>query len=49
MDVIFNIIQVKMSYVIFMSIQLDPFIEHVKWVGSGHPTLLTSRVRIEIS
>ena len=30
MDVIFNIIQVEMSYVTFVSIQYDPFIKYIK-------------------
>ena len=30
MDVIFNIMQVEMSYITFVSIQHDPFIKHVK-------------------
>ena len=41
MDVIFNIMQVKMGCVTFMSTQHDPFIKCVKWVGSGQLTLLT--------
>ena len=49
MDVIFNIMQVKIGYVTFVSIQHDLFIKYVKWVGSGQPALLTSRVRIEKS
>ena len=47
MDVIFNIMQVEMSCVTFMSTQHDSFIKRVKWVGSGQPTLLTDRVRVE--
>ena len=47
MDVIFNIIQVKMGCVTFVSTQHDSFIKRVKWVGSGQPTLLTGRVRVE--
>ena len=49
MDVIFNIMQVKMSYVTFISTQHDSFIKCVKWVGSGQPALLTGRVTIEES
>ena len=37
MDVIFNIIQVEMDYVTFVSTQHDSFIKRVKWVGSGQP------------
>ena len=47
MDVIFNIIQIEMGYVTFVSTQHDSFITHVKWVGSGQPALLTGRVRVE--
>ena len=47
MDIIFNIMQVEMSCVTFMSAQHDSFIKHVKWVGSGQPALLTGRVRVE--
>ena len=49
MDVIFNIKQVEMSCVIFASIQQNPFIKRVKWVGSGQLTLLTSRVKVKRS
>ena len=41
MDVIFNIMQVEMGYITFVSTQHDSFIKRVKWVGSGQPTLLT--------
>ena len=37
MDVIFNIIQVEMGCITFVSTQQDSFIKHVKWVGSGQP------------
>ena len=37
MDVIFNIIQVEMGYITFVSTQHDLFIKLVKWVGSGQP------------
>ena len=37
MDVIFNIIQVEMGCVTFVSTQHDSFINRVKWVGSGQP------------
>ena len=47
MDVIFNIMQVEMGCVTFVSIQYDSFIKRVKWVGSGQPALLIGRVRIE--
>ena len=47
MDVIFNIMQVEMDCVTFMSIQHDSFIKRVKWIGSGQPALLTGRVRVE--
>ena len=47
MDVILNIMQVEMGCVIFVSTQHDSFIKRVKWVGSGQPTLLIGRVRIE--
>ena len=49
MDVIFNIMQVEMSYITFISTQHDSFIKRVKWVGSGQPALLTGRVRVEKS
>ena len=46
MDVIFNIMQVEIGCVTFMSTQHDSFIKRVKWVRSGQPALLTSRVRV---
>ena len=49
MNVIFNIIQVEMGCVTFVSTQHDSFIKHVKWVESGQSALLTDRVRIEKS
>ena len=49
MDVIFNIMQVVMGYVAFVSSQHDSFIKCVKWVGSGQPALLTGQVRVERS
>ena len=49
MDVIFNIIQVEMDCVTFMSTQHDSFIKRVKWVGSDQPALLTGQVRVERS
>ena len=45
MDVIFNIMQVKMGCITFMSTQYDPFIKYVKWIGSGQPTLLINQVK----
>ena len=47
MDVIFNIMQVEMSCVIFVSTQHDSFIKRVKWAGLGQPALLTGQVRVE--
>ena len=47
MDAIFNIMQVEMGIVTFVSTQYDSFIKRVKWVGSGQPALLTGWVRIE--
>ena len=47
MDVIFNIMQVEIGCVTFMSTQHNPFIRHVKWVGSSQPALLTGQVRVE--
>ena len=47
MDGIFNIIQVEMGCVTFVSTQHDSFIKRVKWVGSGQSTLLTGQVRVE--
>ena len=47
MDVIFNIMQVEMSCVTFVSTQHNLFIKRVKWVGSGQPALFTGRVRVE--
>ena len=47
MDVIFNNMQVEMDCVTFVSTQHDSFIKRVKWVGSGQPTLLIGRVRVE--
>ena len=47
MDVIFNIIQVEMGCVIFVSIKHDLFIKCVKWVESGQSALLISCVRVE--
>ena len=47
MDVIFNIMQVKMGCVKFVSTKHDSFIKCVKWVGSGQPALLTGHVRVK--
>ena len=47
MNLIFNIMQVEMSCVTFMSTQHDSFIKRVKWVGSGQSALLTGRVKVE--
>ena len=49
MNIIFNIMQVEMGCVTFVSTQHDSFIKHVKWVGSGQPPLLTGRVKVEKS
>ena len=49
MDVIFNIMQVEMSCITFVSTQYDSFIKHVKWVGLRQPAILTGRVRVERS
>ena len=37
MDVIFNIIQVEIGYVTFVSTQHDSFIKRVKWDRSNQP------------
>ena len=47
MDVIFNIMQVEMGCVTFVSTQHNLFIKRVKWVGSGQLALLIGRVRVE--
>ena len=47
MDIIFNIKQVKISCVTFVSTEHNPLIKCVKWVGSSQSALLTGRVRIE--
>ena len=49
MDIIFNIMQVEMGCVTFVSTQHDSFIKHIKWIGSGQPALLTGRVMVERS
>ena len=48
MNVIFYIKQVKVGYITFVSTQHDPFIKHVKQVGS-YPTSLIGRIRVEKS
>ena len=47
MDVIFNIMQVEMDCVTFMSTRHNSFIKRAKWVGLGQAALLTSRVRVK--
>ena len=47
MDVIFNIMQVEMDCVTFVSTQHDSFIKRVKWIESGQPALLTGRFKVE--
>ena len=47
MDVIFNIMQVEMDCVTFVSTQFDSFIKRIKWVGLGQPALLIGRVRVK--
>ena len=47
MDVIFNIMQFKMSCVTFVSTQHDSFIKRVKWVESDQLALLIGWVRVE--
>ena len=47
MNVIFNIMQIEMGCVIFMSTQHDSFIKRVKWVGSSQLALLIGRIRVE--
>ena len=47
MDVIFNIMQVEMGCVTFVSTQHDSFVKRVEWVRSGQPALLKGRVRVE--
>ena len=47
MDVIFNIMQVEIGCVTFVSTQHDLFIKQVKWVESSQPALLTGRVRVD--
>ena len=49
MDVIFNIMQVEMGCVTFMSTQHSPFYKSVKWVGSCQPALLTGWIKVEES
>ena len=47
MNIIFNIMQVEIDYVTFVSTQHDSFIKRVKWVGSGQPALLIDWVKVE--
>ena len=47
MDVIFNIMQVEISCVTFVSTQHDSFIKRVKWIGSSQLALLIDWVRVE--
>ena len=47
MDFIFNIMQVEMDCVTFVSTQHNSFINRVKWVGLGQPALLIGCVRVE--
>ena len=47
MNVIFNIIQVEMGCITFVSTQHNSFIKHVKLVELGQPVLLTDWVRVE--
>ena len=49
MDVIFYIKRVEIGCAKFVSTQHDPFIKHVKWVGSCQLASLTGRVRVEES
>ena len=47
MDVIFNIMQVEMGCITFVSTQHNLFIKRVKWVGLGEPAILTGQIKIE--
>ena len=47
MNVIFNIMQVEMGCITFMSTQHNLFIKRVKWVGLGEPAILTGQIKIE--
>ena len=47
MDVIFNIMNVEIGCVTFVSTQHDSFIKRVKWVELGQPALLIGRVRVK--
>ena len=44
MDVIFNIIDVEMGCITFVTTQHDSFIKRVKWVRSGQLAFLTGQV-----
>ena len=47
MDVIFNIMQVEMSCVIFVQLNITRLLSASKWVGSGQLILLIGQVRVE--
>ena len=47
MYIIFNIMQVEMDCITFISTQHNSFIKRVKLVRSGQPALLTGQVKIE--
>ena len=47
MNIIFNIKQVEIGCVTFVSIQHDPLYKRVMWVWSYPPTSLTDRVSEE--
>ena len=47
MNVIFNIMQVEMGCITFVSTQHNLFIKRVKWVGLGEPAILTGQIKIE--
>ena len=47
MDIIFNIMQVEMGCVTFVSTQPDSFIKRVEWVWSSQPALLIGRIRVK--
>ena len=47
MGVIFNIMQVEIGCITFMSTQFNLFIKRVKQVGSDQLALLTGQVKVE--
>ena len=47
MDVIFNIMQVEICCITFMSTQFNLFIKRVKQVRSDQLALLTGQVKVE--